>query len=137
MQVLGVVQVFQQGIRELCRFFELCRLPIGNSRITQVLGIIQFFHQGIREFPTGCRLLGVRVGFSSREFVSYVGFLLENLHVGFQFLGTHEFERNVFPYIAGNLHNSKNLHNSRIPCWEAYITPKTYIIREFPNGKPT
>ena len=98
MQVARVVQVFQQGMRELCRLFgtmwaysrELANyvcfwnyivFPEWNSRMMQVFGVMQVFKQGIRElcrffwnyagFKQGMQVLGI-MQVSSRDLKNYV-----------------------------------------------------------------
>ena len=87
MQVFGFLQVSQQGIRELCRFLELCRCPIGNltnyvcpvwtyvgfsvgnSRIMQVLETYAGFQRDTYIIRELCRCLEL-CRFPNREFAS-------------------------------------------------------------------
>ena len=164
MQVFGVMQVVQSGIRELCRFLELCWSPVGHSRIMQVFGIIQFVQQGTRIMQVYgimqviqqvlelmqvsknlhnsgirelCRCLEL-CRFFSRDFVSYVGFWN---YVGFQ-SGTHELRRflELYSFSSRKFANSllRSLRNSKNLHNARIPEWKTYIIPRtyIPDWKP-
>ena len=112
MQVLGIIQVFHSGIRDLCRLLELCRFSSREFELCR-LRVMQVFWNYV----------GVQTGISR---IMYVFGLMQVFQSGIcELCRCLDFCR--FPI--------REFVGFGIPCWISYITPQTYIIREFPIGQ--